>query len=155
MPSTDAQDWLKIFDCTPTASSASRQLVTRQNVMTAMVTADFIAICDRGFAPNNWNNCVYATRGSTPFKNLAKGATINKRNSGCNLDCVKQSWAAQYKRLELLTSTCATGGEDYTTSSMFKTCGTNSVTIKTKPNGCVWKPNGDNTPASVWIQKSG
>ena len=46
------------------------QLVARDNVMKAMQTAYYIAICDNGASPQNWDKCVFAKRGTEPFDNL-------------------------------------------------------------------------------------
>ena len=157
-PSTDINDWVEFLDCTKEGdrNSLRTQLMTREYVMAIMETAPYIAICDDGSPPNLKNNCVFAKRGSEPFENLAKGATINKRDGGCDLDCIKQFWFGDEERLGHLTFKQQSGGvgsDNYAESGDLYHASGNFYGLHLTFINCGWRhdPSFYKLP-SVWIQ---
>ena len=124
-PSPIANDWVEVFDCNPPGGTiADRQLMTRDNVMKAMKTAHYIAICDDGASPHKRDKCVFAKRGTEPFENLAKGHVINANRASCDYNCLKQWWTGDNLRIGWMTFTCkATSASDYSGALMYHACG--------------------------------
>ena len=114
-----------MFDCNPPSGIiADRQLVTRDNVMKAMQTAYYIAICDDGASPHKRDKCVFAKRGTEPFENLAKGHVINANRDSCNVDCLKKWWTGDNLRIGWMTFTCkATNASNFRGALIYHACG--------------------------------
>ena len=125
--------------------------------MKVMKTAEYIAICDHGSPPNKKENCVFTKRGSQPFENLAKGASINAKTSGCDIDCVKQWWTGDAKRIGWLTWACGHGATDYSKGLIYQACGNGKglhmYVDHPQHDACGWNNNYHKLP-SVWIQTS-
>ena len=154
-PSSDPEAWLEVFDCTARDKKAVRQLVARANVIEAMKTAEYIAICDDDSPPNKKTNCVFAKRGSTPFENLAKGASVNSKNGACDLNCVKQWWTGDAQRISWLPWSCGHGATDYSKGLIYQACGNGNglhmYADHPKHDACGWNNNYNKLP-SIWIQ---
>ena len=149
-------DWVEIFDClTKDKRAKFSQLVNRDDVMKIMKTAEYIAICDHGSHPSKKNACVYAKRGSEPFNNLAKGATISKSTKACNLNCIKQSWSGDAQRLNWMSWTCGNGSDDYSKGLIYQAgCnaqGLHMFTYDGEHDACGWNNDLTKFP-SVWLQ---
>lgn len=122
--------------------------------MKLMQTAYYIAICDNGVFPHNWDKCVFAKRGTEPFENLAKGYVINANRDSCDVDCLKNWWIGDAKRIGRLAFTCRADSEsDYTGGNMYQACGNqDGLHIDVNKNGCGWRYNVVQDMPSIWIQ---
>ena len=154
------KDWVEVFDCNPPGGTiADRQLMTRDNVMKAMQTAQYIAICDDGVSPHDLNKCVFAKRGTEPFENLAKGRVINANRGSCDVDCLKQWWTGDAQRIGWMTFGCRAGSaSDYTGGNIYQACKNAQglhMSANDKDNTCGWRNSNDEQQEmpSVWIKK--
>ena len=124
--------------------------------MKAMQTAYYIAICDNGVSPHKRDKCVFAKRGTEPFENLAKGSVINANRDSCDVDCLKNWWTGDAKRIGRLAFTCGVdSASDYRGGYMYQSCGNQDglhMSANQNSNSCGWRYNVVQDMPSIWIQ---